>query len=184
MGPAEQLGFELKFSLGADAIALIPKAAAWASLSKLSLARIKLDSPCSQSIVLLHDQLQGLNLAFTHVDTAGMSQLASQAWPRLLVLVPKRNRLTADAVASLALAAIPNLEDLNLAHNNLSTNAARHLSRSAWIKLCHLSLHDNMFDDTAMAFLAKGHWPNLRCVTLYGKVDGRSVARVESPDFG
>ena len=104
-------------SLGPAAIALIPTAVNWASLSQLSLAKVKLDTSCSHSIATLHRSLQALNLAFTDMDAAALSQLTALPWPQLQSLEVKGNRLTADGVASLVLAEMPNLRHLNLADN-------------------------------------------------------------------
>ena len=60
-------------SLSSAAIALLPRAANWASLSELSLAQMHLDSSCLRSVALLHKQLQNLSLAFKYISTAALS---------------------------------------------------------------------------------------------------------------
>ena len=155
-------------SLGPAAVALIPTAAHWASLSKLNLALIQLDSSCTLSIALLHNQLQHLNLSSTGIDAAALLQLTAVPWPQLWRLSLEGNRLNAEAIASLVLAELPELLILDLADNKLSAAAARHIGKSNWCKLLSLSLHNNRFDNSAMAFLAKGNWPNLGVMSLYG----------------
>ena len=155
-------------SLSSAALTLIPKAADWAFLSRLSLTHMKLDSSRTHSIAMLHNRLQHLDLAFTGLDAAALSQLTALPWPQLQRLTLEGNRLTADTIASLVSAEIPNLVHINLATNQMHAAAARYLGSSNWLKLGSLDLADNHLDDNAMAFLAEGNWQKLRSLTLRG----------------
>lgn len=142
--------------------ALIPNSASWASLSNLSLKRMKLNASCLHSILLLHNQLERLNLAV--IGAAALAQLVSSPWPQLQHLTLESNRLGADAIASLALADMPNLKSLDLKHNKLDAAAASCLVKGRWLKLSCVTLDSNV----AMAFLAKGHRPLLHTLSLAG----------------
>ena len=156
-------------SLSATALAVIPTAATWVNLEELSLAGINLDKRHICSILPLHNQLHSLNLAYTGVDAAALSQIASSTWPCLQWLSLNGNRLTANAMASLALAGqMPELYELKLSDNHLDAGALQYVVKGSWCKLRYLHLDNNQFNDAAMAYLAIGHWPDLCCLTLYG----------------
>ena len=156
-------------SISPAAVALVFKAPDWACLTTLSLASVQLDSSCTRSIALLHNQLKDLNFSSTDIDEAALSQFTNSPWPKLRRLSLTGNKVTADVVANLVLAEMPNLFHLVLAGNKLSAAAAQHLANSTWLNLCNRELYNNEFDSTAMAFLAKGNWPNLEvlhCVAM------------------
>ena len=137
-------------------------------LKQLSLAGIKLDHAHTHSLVLLHNQLECLNLADTAVDAAALLEVASAPWPHLQGLVLEGNKLKASAIGSLALVQMPSLYDLHLADHQVDFVAAKYLAEGAWSRLGYLGLHGNLLDDLAMVCLADGCWPRLCVMTLYG----------------
>lgn len=162
----KELKLDTSPNLIAAAIAQIPKAAHWTSLSELNLPHVRLDSTCMKEINLMHQYLRSLDLSSCSIGTAAMSQLCSVSWPRLQCLTLSDNGLTADAMSSLAAIDLPDLTKLSLRHNQLDTAAAACLASGAWPKLEYLNLNENDLEDTAMAMLAKGEWPTLRCLML------------------
>ena len=146
----------------------IPTAAKWPSLASLNLVRMKLNTACVHGIALLHDQLRELDLSYTDIGAAALSQIASSPWPHLQRLGLAGNRLQANAIASLVAAHMPTLTSLRLQRNKLDAAAARHLATGAWLKLSALILDNNYLDNAAMGLLAHGSWPSLQTLLLEG----------------
>lgn len=143
----------------------------WPLLTRLvveSSLSLYLDGPYLHKLTLLHNQLEHLALAYSDIDAAALSQIATSPWPQLQSLVLVGNRLQADAIASLALAQIPNLQHLDLGGNKLNAAAAKLLSKGSWLNLYHLALDYDDLNDAAMAFLADRHWPTLYTLSLNG----------------
>ena len=136
-------------------------------MRQLSLANNKLDSSCLCRVALLHDRLQTLDLPFTKIDTAALTQYASVPWQRLRFLILVGNMLTEDAIASLISAEIPNLTSFDLENSKLNAAAARCVAKGNWPKLTP-KLQNNKIDGTAMASLARGQWPKLGHLSLSG----------------
>ena len=153
-------------ALDASAIAVIAQAPRWAALSRLSLSKIKISSGSARSILLMHGCLESLNLSYTNIDAAGLSELFAKPWPQLQYLRLEGNSLQADAIATLVSVSLPRLTVLRLSQNRLDVNAARLLATGEW-QLQHLTLNQNNLDTAAMAFLATGKWPALFSLDLH-----------------
>lgn len=161
-----ELKLDSNSSIGAAALSVLAQAPSWDLLTSLSLAHVHLDIACASSLVPMHSHVRTLDLSFTSLDTAVLSELFSVSWPQLECLILEGNGLQADAIAALVLVSLPSLEILDLSANRLDAAAARHLATGAWPELRQLTLVDNCLDNAAMVLLAKAQWPALYSMTL------------------
>ena len=179
-----ELSLDANPALDASAISVIAQAPSWTALSSLSLSRIKISSGSARSILLMHRCLKSLDLSYTKIDVAGLSELFAKPWSQLHTLELEGNSLQADVIATLLsvslicqslsvnyrfilfLVALPKLKVLRLSGNRLDADAARLVARGKWPQLQHLALNRNNLDTAAMAFLAKGKWPALSILDL------------------
>ena len=158
--------------LDASAFAVIAQAPWWAALSRLNLSQIKISSVSARSILLMHKRLESLNLGYTNIDVAGLSELFAKPWPQLHCMHLEGNSLQADAIATLLSESLPRLTSLNFSDNRLDVDAARLLATGKWPQLRYLILNHNNLDTAAMAFIAKGKWPALFSLNLHDNDTG------------
>ncbi|KAL3135730.1 hypothetical protein ABBQ38_006198 [Trebouxia sp. C0009 RCD-2024] len=117
--------------------------------------------------------LQSLDLSYSHLDSAGFSQLALGEWPLLSRLdvshLPfSEDKFKPEHYAVFALGSWPRLTDLCLSHNGMDDECAAKLISADWPKLRILDLSYNDIGATGSASVAQGKWPDMEHLCLHG----------------
>ena len=138
----------------------------WPSLSTVHMKCMQLSSGSFDWMKKQWAQLSQLDLRWTGISAALVSEFAHTYSSRISILDLTGNELGSAAVAALVTASLPHLVALYLCGNNLDAAAAQWLSRGSWPRLQDLDLDDNLLDNAAMCHVVNAQWVCLKWLCL------------------